>query len=144
MATVGAVTGVVALAWQIRTRREGTHNVLIRLGNAVTTIDSRMTTLYSVEVINRGSAGVQMLNWGFLMPSGRLLQVDDFHIVDLPCMLGAGTSVTFYTKARALSDKFRPEEGSVMDWDLRGYARLGTGEMIYSDKGLPYPNDMLA
>jgi hypothetical protein len=63
MTTVGAVTGVVALAWQIRTRREGTHNVLIRLGNAVTTIDSRMTTLYSVEVINRGSAGVQMLTW---------------------------------------------------------------------------------
>lgn len=143
VAVIGALTGIVALVWQILTRTRGAHRVSVRaIPNMMLLAGGATSGPYiNIEVTNRGAAAVQLQNWSILLPSGNALIIAvpaSFPPSPaLPYTLQPGTNVSFYSLASDL------QEAMSLD-DLpkaRAVVVLGTGQRILGKRGELVPRD---
>ncbi|NYE19610.1 hypothetical protein [Microbacterium immunditiarum] len=137
VATIGALTGVVALVWQIITRTRGAHRVTVSVANSVLIGDGMPDGVFiSVEAINKGASAVRIINWGFQLPSGEgiTVYVPVPLSTTLPHMLEPGTNATFFVPAANLGGAIRTRDG-LTPRDLRAVVGLATGEKIFAKLG---------
>lgn len=139
IATIGALTGLVALVWQIITRTRGAHRVrvLAHPGMMIHTAggNSSAGPYIQIQVTNRGAAAVQVQSWGVLLPGGNALMVvipEEFPPApSLPLWLQPGSNVSFYSLASNLMES--------IELDLIARARvfviLGTGQRVIGRRG---------
>lgn len=139
IATVGALTGVVALVWQIITRTRGAHRVRV-LANPEMMIhtvgDSSSAGPYiQIQVTNRGAAAVQVQSWGVLLQGGNALMVvipEEFPPAPtLPVWLQPGSNISFYSLASNLMESIEPDAVA----RARVFVNLGTGQRVIGRRG---------
>lgn len=138
VAVIGALTGIVALVWQILTRTRGAHRVSVRaIPDMMVLLSDGSTSgpFIRIEVTNRGAAAVHVQSWSILLPSGRALMIAVPAAFPpspaLPYMLQPGTNVSFYSLSSDLQEAMEP-------FDLaksRAVVVLGTGQQIRGKKG---------
>lgn len=146
VATIGALTGIVALSWQIVTRRRGAHRVTVNVTNSVLVAEDEDDEglLLIVEAINHGASAVRLTAWGFekVDKGGGFMVARPLPIsTPIPHMLEPGTNALFALPAAALGEQIRYNPG-VTPLGLRAYVRLATGKTVYAKRrGIPMPDD---
>lgn len=85
VAVIGALTGIVALVWQIVTRTRGAHRVVVRTrsdillmgadGSDPSDLGVDPGPYVAIEVSNRGAAAVQIRQWMVTLPDGNGLMI---------------------------------------------------------------------
>lgn len=138
VAVIGALTGIVALAWQIVTRTRGAHRIKVRAVPDMMLVSPGSPAVgpyIQVEIINRGASAVQVQNWSILLPNGNALMIAvpaPFPpSPPLPHLLQPGTSVSFYSLASDLEEEIKEAHRR----GARAAARLATGELVRGKKG---------
>lgn len=137
VAVIGALTGIVALVWQILTRTRGAHRVSVRaIPNMMLFAGGAASGPYiNIEVTNRGAAAVQVQNWSILLPGGNALMIAipaSFPPSPaLPYMLQPGTNVSFYSLASDLHEAMSLDDLP----KARAVVVLGTGQRILGKRG---------
>jgi len=138
VAVIGALTGIVALSWQIVTRTRGAHRVKVRAAPDMMFYGPSIPQVgpfIQIEIINRGASAVQVRNWSILLASGNSLMIAiPAHFPpspSLPYMLEPGTSVAFYSLASALAEEMSEKDRPA----ARAAVHLATGERILGKKG---------
>lgn len=147
VATIGALTGIVALVWQIITRTRGAHRVTVSVANSVLLgPGSPDGVIITVEAINSGASAVQITGWGFELPNkggGIVATIPMRQSAALPHMLLPGTNVDFFMPATQLGHALREQGLSSADY-IRAYVKLATGEKVFPRRrGVPLHNEFL-
>ncbi|MCC2030907.1 hypothetical protein [Microbacterium allomyrinae] len=144
VAVIGALTGIVALVWQIITRTRGAHRVTVNVTNAVLVgYGSPDGVMLCVEAINKGASAVRVTTWGFELPDGGGMVVTNpmSQSTVLPHMLDGGTNAQFFVPAEFVGRGLRDRPG-LSPRDLRAFVKLATGETVYAKrKGIPLADD---
>lgn len=151
VATIGALTGVVALVWQIVTRTRGAHRVVVEVSNAVVVGDAVALNpggdagvLICVEAMNRGASAISLTSWGFERvdkQGGFAIPNVEYPSTSLPHMLLPGTSAKFFVAAQHLGDTLRLNPGLTPS-DLRGFVQLATGRKAFARRsGIPLADE---
>jgi len=136
VAVVGALTGVVSLAWQITTRRRGAYNVRVSVSSSLQMYPDGAVSDWFVCVspANIGASPVAVTSWGLEMPGGgslnQLLHVAGSAV--LPHSLGPGTSINLLMATAAVRDALEEYAPGVEPSQLRAWVSLGTGERVYA------------
>lgn len=142
VATVGALTGIVSLAWQMSTRRRGADRVTVSIANSVLVgVDDRGSgVLVCVEAINSGGMAVGLTGWGFQLSNGRggfTIPNPMYPSTPLPHMLAPGTNAQFFVPAEGLGEQIKHNPG-LSPRDLRAFVQLATGKKVFARrKGVP-------
>ncbi|GAA1748536.1 hypothetical protein [Aeromicrobium alkaliterrae] len=145
---LGAVTGVVSLAWQIVAHRSSGRLVKVEASYVIPVYgpphapEFRDDDQVSVSVINRGGAPVSVLNFGVSI-SGRThrqrnLFVPNRHAMSspLPAVVDpGGEPVTVHIPVADLR-RVRSEEG-VPFTRMWPWVELGDGRKLFADKSVP-------
>lgn len=132
IAGVGAVTGAIALVWQIRTRTRGAHRVFVTSGQEFVASGASGGVYLRVAVINAGAASVQLLSCGYELPDGIGLFAYTFDPGDgprLPQQLEPGTQVSYRIAAIEIRERLLGHVGRT-EGSIRPAVELGTGELI--------------
>ncbi|TFD45375.1 hypothetical protein E3T55_18745 [Cryobacterium frigoriphilum] len=145
VATIGALTGVAALAWQIVTRTRGAHRVSVNVANSMVLDEHAPTVvLIGVEAINSGVSAVRITTWGMELPnkSGGFVVANPLHYsTPLPHLLEPGTNAHFFLAAETLGANIR-HNAELSPNQLRVFVKLATGQTIYAKKtGVPLADE---
>ena len=139
LASIGAVTGVVAFVWQFITRTRGAHRIRVKASSTVRLLNGGVddATFVKVDVMNRGASGVQITNWAIDLPKphGSLYVVPgDAHApaTPLPHFLEAGTTIAFYARAAGVWANI--DERGIDASKLRAVVDLGTGQVVFGKR----------
>ncbi len=142
IAIVGAITGIVSLWWQIRTRRRGAHNVRVTVTAALPIPPfGDADWQVCVSPANIGATPVAITGWGLEMPKkrGTLVQTQFSPFSDnLPHMLQPGTSINLFWPQDHVRLAIQTHASDLTASQLRAFVRLGTGETVYA-KGTGVP-----
>lgn len=136
IACIGAITGVVSLAWQIATRRRGVHRVTVRaLIDRFVAIDDEPEDgrFIAIEIVNRGSASVSVDSYGIeLADGGGFLSLGGGRYApEMPARLDAGAKITALINQHAVAARMGSRDPST----ARAFARLQTGETSRGKRG---------
>jgi hypothetical protein len=145
VAVIGALTGVVALIWQINTRTRGAHRVAVNVANSVFVGPSSPDgVMICVEAINSGASPVKVTSWGFALPNrdGTMAATIPFpHSAPLPHVLDPGTNAEFFMPAVQLGHGLR-QRPSLKPSDLKAFVSLATGEKVFTKRrGVPLADE---
>lgn len=138
LAVVGAVTGVIALIWQVATWRRGSHRVVVKTANSFP-IGGLVETehLVAITAHNVGAMAVDIVAYGITAANGGNL--NDFRRSQpngpLPHRLEPGASVDYYMNADAIRE-YREESGFPFS-RMKPWVRLGTGKTVMSRRSVP-------
>lgn len=142
VATLGALTGLISLAWQMSTRRRGADRVTVSIANSVLlgADDLGSGVLVCVEAVNSGGTAVGLNSWGFQISNGRggfVIANPMYPSTTLPHMLAPGSNAQFFVPAEDLGDQIRRNPG-LSPRDLRAFVLLATGKKVFARrKGVP-------
>lgn len=145
IATIGALTGVAALVWQIITRTRGAHRVTVEVSNAVI-VDGfdESGVIICVEAINSGASAIGISSWGFELSKNRggfAIPHSVHPSTPLPHMLAPGTNAKFFVPAENLGAQIRHNPG-LSPRDLRAFVQLATGRKTYTQRqGVPLADE---
>jgi hypothetical protein len=142
VAWVGAASGVVALIWQIATRRRSAHRVQVTANQAWLTYTSGDLSpdMVSVTANNVGAGAVTVTSWGVEMSKGKNFVLTDYvqGSTTLPHRLESGANGVWFIEAERI-EGVAGEQGASRDevrqW--RAWVSLATGEKIYAKRGMP-------
>lgn len=142
VAWIGAASGVVALIWQIATRRRSAHRVQVTANQAWLTYPSGDLSpdMVSVTANNVGAGPVTVKSWGVEMTKGKNFVLTDYvqGSTPLPHRLESGDEGVWFIEAERI-EGVASEQGASPDevrrW--RAWVSLGTGEKIYAKRGMP-------
>lgn len=143
-AYIGAVSGVVALVWQIATRRRSAHRVTVERSSSIILggwdydPDAAARVYLCVTARNIGASPVTVDSWGVELGrrNGGIAVVNPLpQSARLPYRLDAGESINVFALAEDL--RRTAEERGVPTARLRAFVRLGTGETVRANRGCP-------
>ena len=145
VASIGALTGVAALVWQINTRTRGAHRVTVEVSNAVIVDDSdESDVMICVEAINSGASAIGISSWGFELSNkrGGFAIPNPVHpSTPLPHMLVPGTNAKFFVPASNLGAQIKHNPDLTVR-DLRAFVQLATGRKAYTRRrGIPLADE---
>ena len=138
VAVLGAITGIVALAWQITTRTRGAHRIVIDTNPNMMLVGAGGIAppgpYVEVNVRNRGAAAVQVQQWSILLPDGEKALVVIPALFppspDLPFTLEAGSATSFHVLRSELEKSATAQELS----ESRIRVHLATGQKVTGRK----------
>lgn len=133
VATVGALTGIVSLMWQVTTRRRGAHNVRVTVGSSLLAYGDGSVSdwLICVTAANVGAAPVTVNGWGFALPGkrGAVRQTRPLTgSTPLPHRLEPGTSMSLFMQPAQLHGTLAEQDPPVAGRKVRAFVALGTGQ----------------
>lgn len=151
VATIGALTGVVALVWQIVTRTRGAHRVTVEVSNAIFVGDAVVIdpggdggVVVCVEAMNSGASAISVTSWGFELSNRRggfAIPNPEYPSTPLPHMLLPGTSAKFFVSAEHLGAQIKHNPG-LTPRDLRAFVQLATGRKAFTRRqGIPLADE---
>lgn len=139
LAVVGAATGIVSLTWQIITRTRGAHRIVVVVNSKMFFIGAGAPgddhPYIAVVIRNTGAAPVEIDSWAIRLPDGNALVTLPAQFPpspDLPYMLIAGSSVTFFTLSSSIAEAAAGRD-LARSWAV---AHLATGQVARSKKGI--------
>ena len=139
LAWVGAVSGLVALFWQIYTWRRPGHRVKVSRTNAIR-VGHVEEWLLCVSARNIGTSSVTVTGWGVnIGRSEGSFYAQHSHVLSasLPHRLDPGAKADFYIDMRELVAYAKQREVPLRN--LRCRVDLATGEEVFAKKhGIPY------
>jgi hypothetical protein len=133
IAVFAALTGAGALAWQVATRRRGTHNVKVSVGPSRSDLSADGDMVHLATAANIGGSDVELRGWGLMQPGRRYFLTPTAleGSTPLPHVLKAGTSARYMFSSTDLRSVLA-QGSNIGPADLNVFVSLGTGERIYS------------
>ncbi len=139
IAVLGAITGAIALVWQIFTWRRLGHRVKVTSGYSIMIYGDRPgdDDQVCVTARNDGTSAVTVTGWGIRVANRENAQVfKAFPASDtIPHRLEPGAEANFYFPAGELRDYNRRTNFAYRR--MIPYVRLATRQTIFSGKGVP-------
>jgi hypothetical protein len=136
LAVIGAVTGVLALGWQIysqiRTWRMSGPQISVKVSNGFPVYDDRAGEHhFFVKAVNRGGSAATVDAWGIRFPDGRdLVPMRQLPFsTQLPAVIAPHANATFNIPGEAVLDECRRQ--GVKARQLKAWVRLATGDEVF-------------
>jgi len=136
LAAIGAVTGVLALGWQIysqiHTWRSSGPQIHVKVANGFPVFGNRTGDHhFSVTAVNTGGASATIEAWGLRFPDGgNLILLQQLPFSDrLPAVVAPHTSATFHIPGDEVLAQCR--QRSVKARELKAWVRLATGDEVF-------------
>ena len=140
LAWVGAVSGVLALVWQISTRRRSAHRVKVTRSRSYISFASGDLSpeLVCISAQNVGAGAVTVTSWGISL--GRVKQnltvTRPLSVsTTLPHRLEPGAEMSLFVQAADVARAHH--EKRVPFGSMRGWVGLATGEKVHAKRGVP-------
>jgi hypothetical protein len=136
---VGAVTGILALTWQISTWRRSGHRVKVTRGRSYQMRDDAPPLeMFFVNARNVGSAPVTVTGWGVSLGKAKknlTVYRPELGSTPLPHRLEPGAELNLYVQTAHVR-RATVELGVPLN-DMRAWVQLATGQKLNAKRGAP-------
>jgi hypothetical protein len=140
LAALGAVTGVLALGWQVFTWKRAQPHLVVKASNAFPTYGDRLGSHhFAITVTNHGGAATEVTGWGLRLPDDSSMVVPNPpNFSDKPGRIESHGHLTFFVEAAGVIE--RCKMGGLAASDLRPFVISSTAGTLYGNH-LPWKDD---